>query len=84
MVVTYYIKLSLAGGDRHSGILMSLLLLVAETKKNDTNQKFRNPGLFLFIERTNICNLADYNTMYSCNINLQTVLQKTIMICKIY
>ena len=26
--------------------------------------------LFLFIERINICNLADDNTIYSCNINL--------------
>ena len=30
MVVTYYIKLSRTGADRHNGILMSLLL-VAET-----------------------------------------------------
>ena len=32
MVVTYYIKLFRTGADRHNGILMSLLLLVAETK----------------------------------------------------
>ena len=31
MVVTYFIKLSRMGADRHNGILMSLLLLVAET-----------------------------------------------------
>ena len=31
MVVTYYIKLSRTGAGRHNGILMSLLLLVAET-----------------------------------------------------
>ena len=31
MVVTYYIKLSHKGADRHNSILMSLLLLVAET-----------------------------------------------------
>ena len=31
MVFTYYIKLSRTGADRHNGILMSLLLLVAET-----------------------------------------------------
>ena len=30
MVVTYYIKLFRTGADRHNGILMSLLLLVAE------------------------------------------------------
>ena len=28
-----------------------------------------------FIERTNICNFTDYNTIYSCNINLQTILK---------
>ena len=32
-------------------------------------------NLFLFIERTNICNFADDNTIYSCNINPQTVLK---------
>ena len=31
--------------------------------------------LFLFIERINIFNFADDNTIYSCNINLQTVLK---------
>ena len=31
MVVTYYIKLFRTGSDRYKGILMSLLLLVAET-----------------------------------------------------
>ena len=30
---------------------------------------------FLFIEKTNICNFADDNTIYSCNNNLQTVLK---------
>ena len=33
MVVTYYIKLFYTGADRHNGILMSVLLLVAETIK---------------------------------------------------
>ena len=33
MVVTYYIKLFRMGADRHHGILLSLLLLVAETIK---------------------------------------------------
>ena len=32
MVVTYYIKLFRMGADRHNGILMSLLLLVTETR----------------------------------------------------
>ena len=32
IVVTYYIKLFRTGADRHSGILVSLLLPVAETK----------------------------------------------------
>ena len=31
MVVTYYVKLSRTGADRHNGILMSLLLLVPQT-----------------------------------------------------
>ena len=31
MVITYYIKLFWTGADRHNGILMSLLLLVAQT-----------------------------------------------------
>ena len=31
--------------------------------------------LFLFIEKTNICNFADGNTIYSCNNNLQTILK---------
>ena len=31
MIVTYYIKLFRMGADRHNGMLMSLLLLVAET-----------------------------------------------------
>ena len=31
--------------------------------------------LFLFIERTNICNFADDNTIYRCNINLKTILK---------
>ena len=31
--------------------------------------------LFLFIERTNICNFADDNTISRCSINLQTILK---------
>ena len=31
IVVTFYIKIFRVGADRHNGILMSLLLLVAET-----------------------------------------------------
>ena len=30
--------------------------------------------LFIFIEGTNICNFSDDNTIYSCSINLQTIL----------
>ena len=30
---------------------------------------------FLFIKRANICNFADDNTIYRCNINLQTILK---------
>ena len=38
MVVTYYIKLFRTGADRHNGILMSLLLVIAETKINIFNK----------------------------------------------
>ena len=31
--------------------------------------------LFLFIERTNICNFADDNTIYSCQNDLKTILK---------
>ena len=34
VIVTYYVKLFRTGTDRHNGILMSLLLLVAETIKS--------------------------------------------------
>ena len=54
MVVTYYIKLVRTRADRHNGILMSLLLLVAETiskgmskftnQKNWRSQKFHFLG----------------------------------------
>ena len=37
MVVTYYIKVFRIGADRHNNILMSFLLLVAETIKNITH-----------------------------------------------
>ena len=33
IVVTFYIKLFRTGSDSHNGILMSLLLLVAQAKK---------------------------------------------------
>ena len=56
MVVTYYIKLYQTGADRHNGILMSLLLLVAETKilkkktKNDKSsiRTLISPGKAIF------------------------------------
>ena len=38
MVVTYYIKLFRTGADRHNSILMSLLLLVAETIKRSISR----------------------------------------------
>ena len=37
MVVTYYTKTFRTGTDRHNGILMSLLLLVAETTRKNIN-----------------------------------------------
>ena len=41
MFVTYYIKLFRTGTDRHNGILMSLLLLVAQTIINDNLQNLK-------------------------------------------
>ena len=41
MVVTYYIKLFRTGDNRHNGILMSLLLLVAETKIKNKKIKIK-------------------------------------------
>ena len=52
MVVTYYIKLFRTGADRHNGILIPLLLLVAEDNKyrvlitsQDSQQMFLNSHL---------------------------------------
>ena len=39
MVVTYYIKLFRTGAGRQNGILMSLLLLVAETNMLETKRE---------------------------------------------
>ena len=41
MVITFYIKLFRTGADKHNGILMSLLLLVAETIRKFLNTKSR-------------------------------------------
>ena len=42
MVVTFYIKHFRTGVNRHNGILMSLLLLVAKTKIIKPKLKFKN------------------------------------------
>ena len=39
MVVTYYNKLFRTGPNRHNGILMSLLPLLAETKINELHKR---------------------------------------------
>ena len=44
VVVTYYIKLFRTGPDRHNGILMSLLFLVAKTKTFLKKYSFRAIG----------------------------------------
>ena len=59
MVITYYIKLFRTGADRHNGILMSLLLLVAEAiinqgSENWTTQKWGQPKLYS-IEKVSQC-----------------------------
>ena len=46
MVVTYYIKHFQTGADRHNGILMSLLFIVAETKNvKKFSRPFKQNGL---------------------------------------
>ena len=52
MVVTYDIKLFITGSDRHIGILMSLLLLIAETITFRSN----TPDVFLGKCVLKICN----------------------------
>ena len=52
VVVTYYIKLFCMGADRHNGILMSLLLLVAETIKTpELCQRLRSDNFILNFEQ---------------------------------
>ena len=51
MVVTYCIKLFQTGADRHDGILLSLLLLVAETNTNDfITVSFIQKGMYFVFE----------------------------------
>ena len=64
MVITYYIKLFRAEADRHSNILMCLLLLVTETKIFHTllkdihaiNKRLLIDSLFKRYETTNFSN----------------------------
>ena len=49
-------------------------LLVAKFEAYGIDKIFIN-DLFLFIERTNICNFADDNTIYSCQNDLKTILK---------
>ena len=58
MVVTYYIKLFRTGADRHNGILMSLLLLVAETKRDIFCVQFILIGNSLELYEVKILNWA--------------------------
>ena len=49
MAVTYYIKLFRTGADRHNDILMSVLLLVAETTSYVAPLEFTFANLFEFV-----------------------------------
>ena len=68
MVVSYYIKLFRTGADRHNGILMSLLLLVAETKTVKYNSwvkqicytKKHNLILWKYLRKNFLLNLSLY------------------------
>ena len=52
MVVSYYIKLFRTGTDRHNGILMSLLLLVAEIKNVNFNDEYHDLWQFYLVSVT--------------------------------
>ena len=73
MVVTYYIKLFPTGADIHNGILMSLLLLVAESR--------RDSKLHLYCLTLNI-NLIF--VMFNCNSFYRTDVSKSHYWCFIY
>ena len=49
MVVSYYVKFLRTGADRHNGILMSLILLVAETIIRSIHRRCSIKKLFLRI-----------------------------------
>ena len=65
MVVTYYIKLFRAGAGRHNGILMSLLLLVAETNR----EKIKTKSLLILITNSK-CFLFKRNYKYPLKFHL--------------
>ena len=65
MVVTYYIKLLRAGAGRHNGILMSLLLLVAETNR----EKIKTKSLLILITNCK-CFLFKRNYKYPLKFHL--------------
>ena len=55
MVVTYYIKLFRTGANRHNGILMSLVHLVAEVKRSSTKDVFL--GIFQNFQNSSFTNI---------------------------
>ena len=57
VVVTYYTKLYRTGADRNNFILMSLLLLVADTKKEEETENKKCVNLQSLLEQNK--NLLD-------------------------
>ena len=70
VIVTFYIKLFRTGVDRNNGILMSLLLLVAETisqatpwKKDGKNKTLRNGLMEKLLKKLKI--VINYSKIYN-------------------
>ena len=66
MVVTYYIKLFRTGVDRHNVILMSLLLVVAETIKREFIRYFKKQPPEVFCEKDALKDFANFTEKHLC------------------
>ena len=66
MVVTYYIKLFRTGVDRHNVILMSLLLLVAETIKREFIRYFKKQPPEVFCKKDAVKDFANFTEKHLC------------------
>ena len=69
LVVTYYIKLFWMGADRHNGILMSLLLLVAGTIKLYAKYRFFTMPIYW----SSTCNICWFGISHFCWYNIHNI-----------